>query len=414
MENKPNSESLNFSNPSRKNTNSVNSSDSNYARQDELKGSEEQQLVSLAELQSSYLAGYERYCLTGDNKISPGTYRDYKSAIETYGQSIYLPADIRNYYSNNEVPLPEKVQKGAARLFKYLKGIQIVDDRNLNEFPYDDFIDAFNEAKSAEGEKEEKIAHNVSPAELKRWVSEVPAKYGDFFLLLAYTGARIEQLHSILKTLTPEEREKRSEVIMPGGDTPVDSPVFRMDVSDLGAERKRTNMYYVPYECRELLLSYKPDFSVDSFTKAVIPNTLNESRKDGKIVSAKTLRKWNTNLFLSAGVPAEVAGWIEGRVPTKHNSASAVTWKNYGDLDGLSAVAYSEMQETIMDILPPDTKFGTTPTEKKSTPKSKLSPEKRAEIVRLLKEGKLSQQDIAKAVGAGKQTVSNIKKEEGL
>lgn len=377
LENKPNSESLNFSNPSRKNTNSVNSSDSNYARQDELKGSDSSSPMSLADLQESHISGYEDYCLSGDDSLSPGTYRDYRNAVATYGQSITCPADIRSFYRDNEVPLPEKVGKGAARLFRYLKIHQVEEHRKLNGFSYGDYIDAFNEAKSAEGAKKDSIAHNVSPSELKRWVAEVPERYGDFFLLLAYTGARIEQLHDILKELSPEEREKRGEVIMPGGEVPVESPVFRMNVSDLGSERKRTNMYYVPYECRELLLTYTPKFSADNFSKAIRPEGLNASRKDGKVVSGKTLRKWNTNLFLSAGVPAEVAGWIEGRIPTKHNSASAVTWKNYGDLDGLSAVAYSKLQGSILNLLPLDTKFGTKPVEKESVPKEEPKPPKK-------------------------------------
>ena len=61
--------------------------------------------------------------------------------------------------------------------------------------------------------------------------------------------------------------------------------------------------------------------------------------------------------MIRCGVPAEVAGWIEGRVPNKHNSAAAVTWSKYADLDRLAAAAYAQMEPTIVSWLPVDT-FG--------------------------------------------------------
>lgn len=311
--------------------------------------------ISLSELQRENLDEYRKWCLSGDKPLTESTLADYVNAVDRYGQSIYSPADIVDYYSANEIPLPEKVQKGSARLFRYLKGRQKPTERHLNQYPYDDYITAYNEAKSAAGSRSDGIAHNVTLSEMKKWISEIPPEYGTFFLMLGYSGARIEQLYDILKACPRGEREKRAETIIPDEENGLRQPVFRMNVSDFGADRKKIGYLYFPVEFRETALSYTPEFSLDLLKKRIVPDSLNEGR--GNRITGKTLRKWLTNLFIGSGVPAEVAGWIEGRVPTKHNSAAAVTWNNYADLDALAAAAYANMQDEILRWLPVDT-FG--------------------------------------------------------
>ena len=78
---------------------------------------------SLSDLQSYHAEGYRQWCLTGDKPLEVGTFNDYFNAVARYGTTLCLPKDISGFYSENEIPLPEKVQKGAARLFRYLKGV---------------------------------------------------------------------------------------------------------------------------------------------------------------------------------------------------------------------------------------------------------------------------------------------------
>ena len=364
--------------------------------------------------------------MSGDKPLTVGTFNDYFNAVERYGKTLCLPKDIAGFYTENEISLPEKVRKGCARLFKYLKGVLLPADRFLNKFPFSDFNDAFNEAKSAVGALSENIAHDVSPSEMKRWVARVAPEYGTFFLMLAYSGARLEQLHTFLRETTREERIKLSEILIPDEENGLSRPVFRLDASSFGSERKRTEYYYFPAEFREVVISYVPEFPLDRFKKDTTPAETEgtpaetegtpeetEGKQNKKRITPKTLRKWNTNLMIRGGVPAEVAGWIEGRVPNKHNSAAAVTWKNYADLDRMAAVAYSKMEGEILSWLPVDTFKDVEP--RTETPPDGMDKKKarnkkgfdELELIELLESG-ISQKAAAKRLGTSAQTVSKF------
>jgi|LSQX01.1.fsa_nt_gb predicted DNA-binding protein (UPF0251 family) len=116
--------------------------------------------------------------------------------------------------------------------------------------------------------------------------------------------------------------------------------------------------------------------------------------------------------MIRCGVPAEVAGWIEGRVPNKHNSAAAVTWKNYADLDRMAAVAYSKMEGEILSWLPVDTFRDVEPrTETPPDGMKKKAWNKKEfdewELIELLESG-ISQKEAAKRLGTSAQTVSKF------
>jgi hypothetical protein len=353
-----------------------------------------------------------------------GTFNDYFNAVARYGATLCLPKDITGFYAENEIPLPEKVQKGCARLFKYLKGVLLPGDRFLNKYPFSEFIDGFNEAKTAAGSLSENIAHDVTPSEMKRWVSELAPEYGTFFLMLAYSGARLEQLYTVLKETTPGDRIKLSETLPPDEENGLSRPVFRLNAKSFGSERKHTEYYYFPAEFREVVLSYVPAFSLDRFKKDTTPAEP-EGKQNTKRITPKTLRKWNTNLMIRGGIPAEVAGWIEGRVPNKHNSAAAVTWKNYADLDRMAAVSYAKMEGEILSWLPVDT-FGdvepvTQPVKSPSgtgrenlvSGQNKTTDERKKKIVDLYKKGK-DQKTIAAELSASRNTVRAALREAGL
>jgi len=360
--------------------------------------------------------------------LEVGTFNDYFNAVARYGTTLCLPKDITGFYAENEIPLPEKVQKGCARLFRYLKGVLRPDERILNGYPYSEFIDGFNEAKTAAGSLSENIAHDVTPSEMKRWVAGLAPEYGTFFLMLAYSGARLEQLYTVLKETTHEDRIKIAETVIPDEENGLSRPVFRLNVKAFGSERKHTEYYYFPVEFRDVVLSYVPTFSLDKFKKDTT-TAETEGKQNAKRITPKTLRKWNTNLMIRGGVPAEVAGWIEGRVPNKHNSAAAVTWSKYADLDQLAAAAYSQIEPTIVTWLPIDTSFGENAPQIKEkpkradpprkTPKEKLPPaprkaqisdEKIERVLQLYDEG-VSIRDISKTTKTGRVTIAKLVKE---
>lgn len=371
-------------------------------------------LLTMGELYRQHETEFKEFCLSSSSdKIDEGTYKDYASALKRFGASICVPVDVTEYNKNFEIYLPDKVGKGWGKFTRMLNRKLPPEERKLNGFPFSDFKEAFNDAEAAASK--DNIAQDLTPSQMKAFVANVPEDCKVLFQILAYSGARLEQavnafgsgkLRELSETVTTESGKK----------------VFRINVSEFGEERKRTNYYYLPVEFAETALNWRPSITTDSYSRklsiagaAANPPDLKDSKKVHKVVSAKTLRKWLINAMIKNDVPAEVAGWIEGRVPNKNTSAAAITWRHYTDLDALAAEAYGKMESVILSVLPIDSKFGTAEAAADAAPKEKKARSDKKEVdyekMRALLKAGVSQSAVAKACNTNKTRVNQFVKE---
>lgn len=332
---------------------------------------------------------YLTYCSKTGMSVGR-TASDYLVSIRRL-DDVVLPTDLSDYKAQHGKNITDKQRKGLLKFFNFLETKKM--QSNYNGYPLVVWRANLRIAEYGDERKEGRIKDLTSKEinNARDRISNDAVK--DYFTLLSYSGARHSHLFEALK-------DKRREILHPA------PGVICIDVKDLSAGTKNESRFYFPEEMEPVIKAYEHPYSADKIQKVI-----GASGTEDRPVNVASLRKWNYNMMLTGSKRIEetAADHIQGRSP------KTVGARHYADLDKIAAEGYASLVDKfIAALVPTEVTLKTKArTGGRFTGANKTPPERRQQIIEMYKSGK-SITAITKELKAGKQSVINILKEEGL
>ncbi|WP_457590746.1 integrase [Geoglobus sp.] len=144
-----------------------------------------------------------------------------------------------------------------------------------------------------------------------------------FFKLLAYSGIRASHAYELLTSFD------RAQLI-----TIPEKGIARYPIFEFGKGKKRGYFAYMPLELAEELKQ------ITGLSYRYLVDTIRTGR-----VSANTLRKWQFNKLIEAGIDSSVADFIQGRAPASVGAMHYLATARQAD------TAYSRALPLLQEVL---------------------------------------------------------------
>ena len=271
------------------------------------------------EFKHKYLNFCER---TGTN--NERTRRGYYSGLESL-VPLTTPRDLSDYSENNGKNITSSERKGLLKLFKYLEIKEMITV--LNNYPIQLWRVNLNLAEMTKGTRSNGRLKDLTDDEIYDGLYSIEPAFRDYYLLMAYSGARHSQLYEALS--------KPREIIH------VSDTVIKIDVRGLSQGKKNAYYFYFPSEMEEILINYKHTGCIYNLSKDISSET-----PKGRKINPAGLRKWHYTLMRSGDVciDSTAADHIQGRSP------KGISDIHYLDLDKMSDEGYCRIVSKLTRV----------------------------------------------------------------